>query len=119
MATVDRSNPFGTTLPVVTRSPVVRANRHTIEPLNTTARLLSVVAIDSTHARATFASPVVDNPAVTCLASWAIAPVLAAPAVQILAIVKESSPVASVLLTTTEFKNLADYTLTVHILEAS
>lgn len=74
--------------------------------------------VDSTHVRATFPLPVMDNPAIRCTSLWELIPPMGGVAVSVLSVDPEQTPeTTSVLLTTTEHKNLAGYTGTLYFLE--
>jgi hypothetical protein len=82
--------------------------------------VLMVEAIDSTHVRITWASPLISNAALECTGIYEITPQdIADPEIEVLAVELESDPVISVLLTTSEMHDLADYDLTIHVLEVA
>lgn len=82
------------------------------------ARVLSVVAVDSTHVRVTWVRPLLLNPAASCAGAYEIATITpGARTIEVHDVVTEGAPVASCLLTVDEMLDLADYELLVHLLE--
>lgn len=99
-----------------------RVPRFDAAPAFPAATLFSVIAIDSTHVRATFATPVLDNDALRCTASYHFTATPPALPLEVFEVVPEGalgpSGADSVLITTSEMLQGGDYHLLIDVLEA-
>lgn len=83
------------------------------------AVVLTAEGVDSTHVRVNIEPAVLLNEAVLNPDVWSVTPPGGAEPITVTAVVAESDPVASVLLTTNEHQSLPDYEVTLDYLETA